>query len=66
MPIGVMVTLRREKMYEFLENWFCVVLPRIRDFNGIESKFDGRGNYTLGIQEQIIFLKSILIRLLKF
>jgi large subunit ribosomal protein L5 len=55
MPIGVMVTLRREKMYEFLEKLVRVALPRIRDFKGIESKFDGRGNYTLGIQEQIIF-----------
>ena len=55
MPIGVMVTLRREKMYEFLERLVRVALPRIRDFKGIESKFDGKGNYTLGIQEQIIF-----------
>ena len=49
MPIGVMVTLRRERMYEFLEKLVRVALPRIRDFKGIESKFDGRGNYTLGI-----------------
>ena len=55
MPIGVIVTLRREQMYEFLEKLVRVALPRIRDFKGIESKFDGRGNYTLGIQEQIIF-----------
>ena len=55
MPIGVMVTLRRERVYEFLERLIRVALPRIRDFKGIESKFDGRGNYTLGIQEQIIF-----------
>ena len=55
MPIGVMVTLRRERMYEFLEKLVRVALPSIRDFKGIESKFDGRGNYTLGIQEQIIF-----------
>ncbi len=55
MPIGVMVTLRRQRMYEFLEKLIRVALPRIRDFKGIESKFDGRGNYTLGIQEQIIF-----------
>ena len=53
MPIGVMVTLRREQMYEFLERLVRVALPRIRDFKGIESKLDGRG--TLGIQEQIIF-----------
>ena len=55
MPIGVMVTLRRERMYEFLERLVRVSRPRIRDFKGIESKLDGRGNYTLGIQEQIIF-----------
>ena len=55
MPIGVMVTLRHERMYEFLERLVRVALPRIRDFKGIESKLDGRGNYTLGIQEQIIF-----------
>jgi large subunit ribosomal protein L5 len=55
MPIGIKVTLRREKMYEFLERLVNVALPRIRDFNGINSKFDGRGNYTLGISEHIIF-----------
>lgn len=55
MPVGVMVTLRRERMYEFLEKLVRVALPRIRDFKGIESKLDGRGNYTLGIQEQIIY-----------
>ena len=55
MPIGVMVTLRREQMYEFLERLVRIALPRIRDFKGIESKLDGRGNYTLGINEQIIF-----------
>ena len=55
MPIGVMVTLRREQMYEFLEKLVRVALPRIRDFKGIETKIDGRGNYTLGIHEQIIF-----------
>ena len=55
MPIGVMVTLRRERMYEFLERLVKIALPRIRDFKGINSKFDGRGNYTLGIDEQIIF-----------
>jgi large subunit ribosomal protein L5 len=55
MPIGVMVTLRREQMYEFLERLVRIALPRIRDFKGIESQLDGRGNYTLGIQEQIIF-----------
>ena len=55
MPIGVRVTLRHQMMYEFLERLIRVALPRIRDFGGIESKFDGRGNYTLGIPEQIIF-----------
>src|SRR5574344_1469349 len=55
MPIGVMVTLRGERMYEFLERLVRVALPRIRDFKGIENKLDGRGNYTLGIQEKIIF-----------
>ncbi len=55
MPIGVKVTLRREKMYEFLERLICVALPRIRDFKGISANLDGRGNYTLGITEQIIF-----------
>lgn len=55
MPIGVMVTLRKERMYEFLERLISVALPRIRDFKGINSKLDGRGNYTLGITEQIIF-----------
>ncbi|MCI9607994.1 MAG: 50S ribosomal protein L5 [Muribaculaceae bacterium] len=55
MPVGVMVTLRRDKMYEFLERLIRVALPRIRDFKGIEGKLDGRGNYTLGITEQIIF-----------
>lgn len=53
--IGVKVTLRATKMYEFLERLIAVSLPRIRDFNGINEKFDGRGNYTLGIKEQIIF-----------
>ena len=55
MPIGVMVTLRRERMYDFLENLVRIALPPIPYFKCIESKFDGRGNYTLGIQEQIIF-----------
>jgi len=54
-PIGVKVTLRRERMYEFLERLISVSLPRIRDFRGINPKMDGRGNYTLGITEQIIF-----------
>jgi large subunit ribosomal protein L5 len=55
MPIGVMVTLRRERMYEFLEKLIRVALPRIRDFKGISTNLDGRGNYTLGVAEQIIF-----------
>ena len=55
MPIGVKVTLRADKMYEFLERLVAVSLPRIRDFYGINEKFDGQGNYTLGITEQIIF-----------
>ena len=55
MPIGVKVTLRGAKMYEFLERLIAVSLPRIRDFNGINEKMDGKGNYTLGIKEQIIF-----------
>ena len=55
MPIGVKVTLRATKMYEFLERLIRVSLPRIRDFNGIQEKLDGRGNYTLGLKEQVIF-----------
>ncbi len=56
MPIGARVTLRGEKMYEFLDRLISVALPRVRDFKGINDKsFDGRGNYTLGVTEQIIF-----------
>jgi large subunit ribosomal protein L5 len=56
MPIGARVTLRDKKMYEFLERFITVALPRVRDFKGINDKsFDGRGNYSLGIKEQIIF-----------
>ena len=56
MPVGVMVTLRSDKMYEFLDRFVTSTLPRVRDFNGISEKgFDGRGNYTLGIKEQIAF-----------
>lgn len=55
MPIGTYVTLRKNNMYEFLERLIHVVLPRIRDFRGIGNKLDGRGNYTLGIKEQVIF-----------
>ncbi len=55
MPIGVRVTLRANRMYEFMERLVAVALPRVRDFKGINEKFDGKGNYTLGITEQIIF-----------
>lgn len=56
MNIGTMVTLRGERMYEFLDRLIAVALPRVRDFRGVSSKaFDGRGNYTLGIREQLIF-----------
>ena len=56
MPIGARVTLRGEKMFEFLDRLMAVALPRVRDFRGISDKgFDGRGNYTLGVKEQIIF-----------
>jgi len=56
MPIGCMVTLRRERAYEFLDRLINVSLPRVRDFKGVSAKaFDGRGNYTLGIKEQLIF-----------
>ncbi len=56
MPIGVMVTLRGEQMYDFLDRLVALALPRTRDFKGISPKaFDGRGNYTLGIREQIVF-----------
>ncbi|PJB69001.1 MAG: 50S ribosomal protein L5 [Alphaproteobacteria bacterium CG_4_9_14_3_um_filter_47_13] len=56
MPIGVKVTLRRERMYEFLDRLVTITLPRVRDFRGINGKsFDGRGNYALGIKEQIVF-----------
>ena len=56
MPIGAMVTLRGDKMYEFLDRLINVALPRVRDFRGVSSKsFDGRGNYTLGLRDQLIF-----------
>jgi len=55
-PIGVMVTLRRDQMYHFLDKLIAIALPRVRDFKGVSPKgFDGRGNYTLGIREQIMF-----------
>lgn len=55
MPIGARVTLRRDRMYEFMERFIRIALPRIRDFKGIPGKLDGRGNYTVGVTEQIIF-----------
>ena len=56
MPIGVKVTLRRERMYEFLDRLITVALPRVRDFRGVSPKsFDGRGNYALGLREQLVF-----------
>jgi large subunit ribosomal protein L5 len=55
MPIGCKVTLRRERMWEFTDRLISVVLPRIRDFRGVKTKFDGRGNYTLGLSEQTVF-----------
>lgn len=61
MPIGAKVTLRRINMYEFLERLICVALPRVRDFRGVSDKgFDGRGNFTMGIKEQIIFPEIVV------
>jgi len=58
MPIGVMVTLRRDRMYEFLDRLISIALPRVRDFRGVPPKgFDGRGNYTLGLRDQLMFLE---------
>jgi len=65
MPIGVRVTLRRNRMYEFLDRLIAATLPRIRDFRGIESKMDGHGNYTLGIPEQIVFPEIVLDKVSK-
>jgi large subunit ribosomal protein L5 len=66
MKIGAMVTLRREKMYEFLDRLVTIALPRVRDFRGISDKsFDGRGNYTLGIKEQIIFPEINVDKIIK-
>jgi large subunit ribosomal protein L5 len=65
MPIGIMVTLRKDRMYEFLERLISVALPRIRDFKGISAKLDGKGNYTLGITEQIIFPEIDLDKIAK-
>ncbi len=55
MPVGVMVTLRRKRMYEFLDKLINLALPKVRDFQGVTTKFDGRGNYNLGVKEWIIF-----------
>ena len=58
MPVGTMVTLRGERMYEFLDRLMSIALPRVRDFKGVSPKgFDGRGNYTLGLRDQLIFLE---------
>lgn len=66
MPIGVRVTLRGERMYEFLDRLVSVAIPRIRDFRGINEKgFDGRGNYTLGVTEQIIFPEILIDKVAK-
>lgn len=65
MPVGLMTTLRTDKMYEFLERLISVALPRIRDFKGISNKLDGRGNYTLGITEQIIFPEIDIDKVMK-
>ena len=65
MPIGVRVTLRKQRMFEFLERLIVISLPRIRDFKGIEGKLDGRGNYTLGVTEQIIFPEIVLDKVSK-
>lgn len=54
-PIGAKVTLRGKRMYDFLERLICIAIPRIRDFRGISAKFDGRGNVTIGLREQIVF-----------
>lgn len=66
MPIGVRVTLRKERMYEFLDRLITVTLPRVRDFQGINDKsFDGRGNYSMGVTEQIIFPEIDLDKITK-
>jgi len=66
MPVGVMVTLRGDRMYEFLDRFVTSTLPRVRDFQGLPNKgFDGRGNYTLGIKEQIAFPEISIDKVLK-
>jgi large subunit ribosomal protein L5 len=63
MPIGTMVTLRAERMYEFLDRLISIALPRVRDFKGVSAKgFDGRGNYTLGLRDQLMFLEIDYMR----
>jgi large subunit ribosomal protein L5 len=58
MPIGSMVTLRGERMYDFMDRLFSIALPRVRDFRGVSPRgFDGRGNYTLGLRDQLIFIE---------
>jgi large subunit ribosomal protein L5 len=67
MPIGAKVTLRGERMYDFLDKLIAVSLPRVRDFRGVsKTAFDGRGNYTLGVKEQLIFLKLTMIKYQKY
>ncbi len=66
MPIGVRVTLRGERMYEFLDRLISVAIPRVRDFRGINEKgFDGRGNFTMGVTEQIIFPEIVIDKVMK-
>lgn len=66
-PIGCKVTLRRDRMYEFLDRLITIAIPRTRDFRGLPAKsFDGRGNYSMGVKEQIIFPKSTTTRSIKF
>ncbi len=67
MPLGTKVTLRGDRMYEFLDRLITIAMPRIRDFRGVSGKsFDGRGNYAMGIKEHIVFPRSTLIKLMKF
>lgn len=64
LPIGVMVTMRKKRMYEFMDRFISVALPRVRDFRGIPRRgFDGRGNYTMGIREQIVFPEIVIDKL---
>ena len=67
MPIGAKVTLRGTRMYQFLDKFMNIALPRVRDFRGVSPKaFDGRGNYSVGLKEQLISLKSNMIKSKKF